>query len=558
MVSSKRKRQSKIISDVGACDECQTFDVLAPALRHDLTLWHGFPNPDAGGLLNWFNPRNPEYLQRVDAWQVSLCRGVEIIPPPHFLPYYANAYGTYDLFHASNDQVAAVHQVAKLVYKWHGIPRKETDMNEVKTRLREPLPITLGSYEIEGIRRCLSGIKPPSLYEVIGRFGPGCTSEGFTSYEKWTRQGLCPPVPPNLFRVNSRDPWSPSGFAEGVTKIAEVPKNIKCNRIVSSEPAMYQFAQLAVGQNIVDQLHRLFPNSVSLDDQDRHNEALEWDNACSIDLSDASDHNSLELVNLVLPQLTPVLASVRSSSARFPDGEEVPLGTFAPMGSGLCFPVMTTVLVGIISFAICCYKADGGHKRCWFRVYGDDIIVPIWLYDHVMDLISRSGFLPNHNKSCCTLLYRESCGKELYRGRNISPASIRDPLQSLDAASVEEICGRLDRGFFPKTAEMVAKLSGCIRFQRYNPDMQRREVCVRTSAARQKLRQLDGWSGLNRWFSIHTQGNTWYKSGQSGVASEVWTKTAWRFRDEAEYPYLTRWLVTNGVCQADHPPEKQP
>jgi hypothetical protein len=524
-------------------DECRLFGILRNSLRQDLVACHGFSNPDAGAILNWFDPSGPEYLKHVDDWQQWLCAAVREDPalPPSLSP--KNMFGYYSIHKLPSNWVNAIHQVAKLFYKWHGVPRRKTNMDEVKNRLRQARPVTLDGFEIEGIRNELSWLVAPDMNSAIGRFGPGATYEGFNPVQKWTRVGKIPDVPPAFFRVNSRDPWSSSPFGDGITKIAEVPKSIKCNRIVSSEPAMYMYAQLAVNDAIVSQLHRHWPQHIMLDNQERHNEALSWDKACSIDLSDASDYVSCELVQAVLPQLWPVLAKVRSTYSVFPDGEEVLLRTFAPMGSGVCFSCMTTVLAGILSYASK-VVAKERRARTWWHVYGDDIIVPVEMYDYVLMLLDRAGLVVNRAKSCCTLIYRESCGRELFWDDNITPAYIRDPLSIVPASKVEQICQTLSDKAFLKTAEVVAELSGCIRSMRYNRNYQRSEVCVRTTSARQKIRSLDGWDGLNRWFSVHTQGNSWDKRRPSGVAAEVWTKPAWRFHASQDYPYLTTWLVT--------------
>lgn len=528
---------------INSYDECHLFGILRKSLRQDLTIWHGFSNPDAGKILNWFDPAHQEYLEHVDSWQRALCAGAveDCIPLPCF---HKNAFGTYDLFHTTVDAVGAIHQVSKLVYKWHGVPRRETSMSEVKDRLHRPLPLALDEFELAGIRKCLSTLSPCDLNFAGGRFGPGATYEGFNAYEKWSRKGLIPDVPPSLYRVNARDPWTPTGInPEGITKIAEVPKTIKSNRIVSSEPAMYMYAQLGVADALVRQLHTRFADHVSLDNQERHNEALKLPESCSIDLSDASDHVSVDLVQSVLPQFWPVLAKVRSTASLFPDGEVVVLSTFAPMGSGVCFPVMTAVIAGICEYASRVIAAETGHK-CWYKVYGDDIIVPIWMYDYVISLLARAGLLVNKSKSCCTLHYRESCGVELFEGTDITPVYLRDPLHTCDASKIEQACSKLADKFFPNTAETIASLSECIRFARYNKGLQRMEVNVRVTSARQKITSLDGWDGLNRWFSVNTQGKTWDDRQSPGVAREVWTKPAWRLRASWDYPYLSTWLVT--------------
>jgi hypothetical protein len=368
------------------------------------------------------------------------------------------------------------------------------------------------------------------------------------------RKGFIPDVPPAFFRVNSRDPWTPKGFnAFRYTKIAEVPKSIKSNRIVSSEPAMSMFAQLAVHDHLVKQMHHLWPTHVSLDDQVKHSLYLVCDGAASIDLSDASDHVSTSLVQMVLPQLWPVLAKVRSEYARFPDGEYVPLGTFAPMGSGVCFALLTLVTLGVSLYV--------QGKRGFFSWYGDDGIVPVAYFDETCDLLTRCGLVVNRQKSCCTGIYRESCGREMYHDLDITPVLLRDPPVCEPASAIELICSRLEAGLFSETANQIALLSQAIRFSRWNTGLQRREVSVRKLTARQKVSSLSGWDGLNRWFTTRTQqdvridhrGNPRWRP--QGAVTEVWTKPAWRFESCWDYPFLTHWLDTR--CKTESP-EKQP
>lgn len=523
-------------------DECHLFGVLRSALRSDLCQTHGIPNPVAGAILNWFDPASPEYLDRVNEWQVGLCQGYLPLNTKFPYPLHRDDQGYPVVYSLPPHLAGAIQQVAKLVYKWHGQPRKKTDMDEVKERLRHPLPMQLGTDIICGIRTFLSGMKPPDIIGCIGRFGPGVTCEGLDGREKWDRLGtIMPDLPPDFFRFNSRDTWSPPPIGRGVTKIAEVPKTIKSNRIVSSEPALYMYAQLAVADDLDRQMHQLYRKHVSLHDAELHNGFLRRHGACSIDLSDASDHVSMDLVKAVLPQLWPVLARVRSSASLFPDGEEVDLSTFAPMGSGVCFPILTLVCIGICGFAkhLLAKTYPWMRQNLWFHVYGDDIIVPQEMYSLVCSLLTFSGLKVNEQKSCPTGIYRESCGLELYDDVEITPAYLRDPLQSVPATKVESACGILVARGFDRTAEAVADLSNCARYFSYDSNLQRSEMCVRTISARQKTRSLEGWSGLNRWNSLHT-----LQDEIQGATVEVWTRPAWRLRASADYPYLSTWLAT--------------
>lgn len=85
-------------------DECDLFRTLRKPLFRDLVA-NGAPPSVAGTLLNWFDPANDDYLQRVDAWQTLLCTGGAdraVLPPEvvhHYLGGY-NVYGNVDVFKA--------------------------------------------------------------------------------------------------------------------------------------------------------------------------------------------------------------------------------------------------------------------------------------------------------------------------------------------------------------------------------------------------------------------------------------------------------------------------
>jgi hypothetical protein len=306
------------------------------------------------------------------------------------------------------------------------------------------------------------------------------------------------------------------------------------------------FAQLAVNDQLVDQIHQQFVGHVSLYDQAKHNRLLRCDGMATLDLSDASDHVSADLVERVLPQLWPVLAKVRSEYTLLPGVGVIPLRTHAPMGAGTCFSVMTTVILGIIAYAF-----ESLHFR-WksepWSVYGDDIIVPIWICDYVIDLLERAGLVINIAKSCTTGKYVESCGLELYHGCDVTPVYLKDDLSTYEASKLEVVASKWC-DLFPSTLDEVLKLADPVRGVRYNHDLQEQELLVRTRSARSKIAKLDGYPGLNRWFSVGTQQEcqlreNGFHTRPSGVELEVWTKIAWRYRSAINYPHLALWFAT--------------
>lgn len=523
---------------VSKAEHIGLYRMLRTNLRRDLVA-AGVPNPVAGTILNWFDPACPEYLAHVDAWQKTLCAHWNDGQIP-FIPL-----GT--LWSLSPRLAAMIQQVAKLVYKYHGQPAKKTDWSAVENRLAHALPITLKDVEIRGIRRILSRIQAPDLNSVVGRFGPGATAEGFTEFEKWSRIGHCPDVPPALYRVNPNDPWQTTTLLSfRMTKVSEVPKTIKANRIVSAEPAMSMYAQLAINDDLVAQIHRLFRGHVSLHDQRKHNEYLYMPEMVTLDLSDASDHVSTSLVERVLPQLWPILAKVRSEYTQFPTGQVVQLNTFAPMGAGFCFSVMTTVILGIIAYAY--EEAHRNWKVGHWSVYGDDIILDNAVADIAEDLLTRAGLVINEAKSCYSGDYVESCGLELYHFHDITPAYIRDPLELLGADKVDQIAGKLSQRGFLSTAKQILDLAQPAKGWRYNKDLQEWMLLVKCPSARKKLVRLDGFPGLNRWFSLRTQQEVRIlpdavRTEDPKVCDASWVKMGWRFKPSHLFPAVASWAL---------------
>lgn len=289
--------------------------------------------------------------------------------------------------------------------------------------------------------------------------------------------------------------------------------------------------QLAVGDALVEQLHEAFPRNVSLRSQERHNELLSDPEACTIDLSDASDYVSRKLVSQILPHWLPYLGAVRSNFALFPDGDLVPLRTFAPMGSGVCFPVLTAVVSAVCKY--CC------GSRPW-KVYGDDVIVTLRDYDFVVAVLQRCGLVVNTRKSCCTRVYKESCGTELYGAVDISPVLLKDDPRKLDASTMQSILAKLAGGdYWPKLTEAMSKIADqAFRLrQRWNRHLQRYEVQVLAQRPR-KLVALPGDQALSRWFCIRAESSMVVAPRSRGtVGRPVW-------EDRRYYSLLSHRLIT--------------
>lgn len=95
---------------------------------------------------------------------------------------------------------------------------------------------------------------------------------------------------------------------------------------------------------------------------------------------------------------------------------------YAPMGSGLCFPIMSIVHYVLCKSIILNSALKDRYKMSKkVYVYGDDIILPSVCVQAIYDWLPRFGMKLNTNKSYYASHFRESCGLHAYKGVEITP-----------------------------------------------------------------------------------------------------------------------------------------
>jgi hypothetical protein len=146
-------------------------------------------------------------------------------------------------------------------------------------------------------------------------------------------------------------------------------------------------------------------------------------------MKDASDRVSLELVQNTfsgVPALLEALLAARSVATRLPDGREITLNKFAPMGSAVCFPVESLIFWALSVSAIRQErKCSWREARASVFVYGDDIIVREQDYTTLLSTLPRVGLKFNMQKCCTARFFRESCGCDAYVGVNVTPTRMK-------------------------------------------------------------------------------------------------------------------------------------
>lgn len=206
-----------------------------------------------------------------------------------------------------------------------------------------------------------------------------------------------------------------------------VPKDSRGPRLISCEPVDYQWIQQGLGSALVRHLetHPLTREHVRFTSQKTNQVGALLGSSTgryvTLDLKEASDRVSTELVRLLFPEpLLKCLLACRSSSTVLPDGRVIPLLKFAPMGSSLCFPIMATTIWAILHSG-----APDAYTRDRIAVYGDDVIVPTAYAANAIEHLESVGLKINHDKSCTGGLFRESCGTDAFNGVEVTPVRFR-------------------------------------------------------------------------------------------------------------------------------------
>jgi len=315
---------------------------------------------------------------------------------------------------------------------------------------------------------------------ILPKHGPGATAEKLKGNRKFVQAEWTTRLEREFksidFLMPSPSYWEDLGNVaflepgqERPVRVVLVPKTQKTPRIIAIEPTCMQYVQ----QGILES----FENAVVANDTARAfiswesqtpNQGMAYQGSildsfpenglATLDLSEASDRVSYQLVKSLLASTPSLLAGVDACRSRVADvdGKLITLTKFASMGSALCFPIesmvfMTVIFLGIereLNCQLTSKRINSFLGRV--RVYGDDIIIPVRFVDSVIAELEAYGLKVNANKSFWTGKFRESCGKEYYNGHDVSIVRIRRVLPT-SRRDVSEIISTVEtRNFFYK------------------------------------------------------------------------------------------------------------
>jgi len=351
-------------------------------------------------------------------------------------------------------------------------------------------------------------------------------------------------------------------------KVILVPKDSRGPRLISCEPVDYQWIQQGLGRAISELVehHPLTRDNVRFTDQQPNQfgalmGSLDGSYA-TLDLAEASDRVSVELVHLLFPsKIVQYLEACRTSATVLPDGRKLPLRKFAPMGSSLCFPILSLVVWSLLTA-----KTWDTDTRESIYVYGDDVIVPTAYAGDAIEQLETFGLKVNRDKSCTKGFFRESCGMDAYRGKDVTPVRLRTVWSSLLSADVlTSYCAYANalqnaskqnvlrgRVQYPTLAGLLAEVLvsnfGAIPStdmglpcpsldvlpdatprlrHRVHKEFQKLQYRVWTTKAVQSEYYLDGWSCLLRYFTEAPATPMYENVFQTAEAMALAVKSHW-------------------------------
>lgn len=201
-------------------------------------------------------------------------------------------------------------------------------------------------------------------------------------------------------------------------RFTTVEKKWNSRRSISIQPTMNLFLQKGVGSMIRRRLKR---SGINLDSQLRNQELAQLaykTGLATIDLANASNSVSTELVRLLLPSdWFEVLDNLRTHYTDI-DGEMIKLEMFSSMGNGFTFELESLIFFAL-SWAV--IRSEANDEKSAIAVYGDDIIVASQHAGRLIDVLSYCGFETNVDKTFVSGPFYESCGKHFFQGFDVSP-----------------------------------------------------------------------------------------------------------------------------------------
>jgi hypothetical protein len=229
---------------------------------------------------------------------------------------------------------------------------------------------------------------------------------------------------------------------EHPSKLIAVPKTMSGPRLIGSEPNYHMWIQQLIRSQIEARIKDTpLKHCISFGNQEP-NRALALSSSrdgfyTTVDLKSASDRLSCWAIERLFRSNVSILERLHASRTRTMRNAindhwgVLELRKCFTQGSACTFPVQTVAyaMIAITSVIISNgWSPDSKHiarASRLVRVFGDDIIVPVYSLPKLRDLLSFLQLSVNSNKTFSKGKFRESCGLDAYDGVDVTPARVK-------------------------------------------------------------------------------------------------------------------------------------
>jgi hypothetical protein len=123
------------------------------------------------------------------------------------------------------------------------------------------------------------------------------------------------------------------------------------------------------------------------------------------------------------PNLYDWMTILRTGHVRFKGSKgnkiTLELNMMSTMGNGFTFPMQTVLLSALVLGVYNTLGIRSGREVRTWGVFGDDIVVRTEAFHLLEKVLARLGLKVNSQKSFSTGPFRESCGCDYFKGRNV-------------------------------------------------------------------------------------------------------------------------------------------
>jgi hypothetical protein len=240
--------------------------------------------------------------------------------------------------------------------------------------------------------------------------------------------------------------WGEPALVPG-SRFCFVPKDDSTSRLIAIEPNLNMFYQLGLGRLLEERLVSFFGLDISSQPQINQEAALVGsvtDGLATLDLSNASDSVGKTMLEWALPRpVRDLLWLLRSPTGVAPAGggrssEPLELHMVSTMGNGFTFPLETIIFSCVVVACIKSHRLNPVRpyrtlgpmdmllrEPGYWGVFGDDIICHNRVANRVIRLLTLLGFEVNNDKSFVEGVFRESCGRDFFKGRDVRGVYIK-------------------------------------------------------------------------------------------------------------------------------------